>query len=581
MIDINIDNINKKRFLMFLFIIGLILVQINFINAAEKGGIPADDAKNLEKVNAELRTGNFANLIATIEKTDITHSSILFGSLDNSRLIEAWNKLEIKKANGEVDSEKTNNYRQMLLGGRGDSKALDSFIGNLIKSNNKIKEFEFKGSENAKGAGSIVVDGNFIILKDSSGNVHKIPLKDLKGFKKISFSEMSSGGVGYAVHYTFEKGSESGIILSSGYLKGDDKFGYDVMDIAGKEIKSTGHVSFGESPQGAIYFRGVPKEVSGEKFSKGDYIFSKPGRAGDISFQDELGMLEFSERDILNNQGLRVGYQSETGARGIKKLDGNGDKMPDKIIDIVHQNGVGIKYGNRIIGENSNKKIEITDRGEDIDVVSSLGIINTQITNNNGKVFSKGSEQREVNSGKGEPLKIVNGVIRGTFVYRQDSGAGSGSGRFNPGAPGAGSIQNNLQFVSQELGGGQNPINPVNPIENTPDYQTFSSVNSARGRGLQWDAEMSRKAQEYSQLMSTRLGLVHSNMNYAENIAMFTSYQQLSPQQIGKRFGSMWINSPGHRSNIMNRGNSRTGVGVYVRNNGGMYTYYATQIFAR
>ncbi len=634
--------IKTQKLSAFLAILAvLILFLILIVDSQEsRGWMTSEINAELNKLRSEIEKGNYNSLLKTLDNTNPTHLPIIFRGLTNDKLIEIWNKMEVKKSDGSVDSVKTNSYRQMLLIGVEDGKGRgDLFIGALIGKNSGIKDFEFSGLKNSK---ETKVNGDFIDFKDSAGDVHKVPLKEFAGFKKIFFSEVKGGGKGYAVHYVFEKGSESGVVLSKGYLKGDNKKGYDIIDIIDNKIKTAGHVSFGESPDGAIYFRGVPKEVGAEKFSKGDYIFHKPGREGDISFKDEMGVLESSKRDILNSVGGMVGYQSEDGLRGIKKLDINGDNAPDKIIDIIHQNGIGVKYGNKVIGVSSNKKIEIKERGEDIELIFPSEIRNLEVVNNNGKVFSRNNLLQEVYAGKGEALKIVSGkTVNGVMVNRQDSDAGAGSGRINSGnvpflqivpdnqgnipgqipvpvpgqtsglipgqqipgqtpgqvpgqqipgqgIPGADAnkdlikdlIERNrlIQQYQQNLQNQQN-----NPIKNPLDYQTFSLINSARAkqnrRALQWDAEMSRKASEYSKIMSTRSGLVHSGMGYAENIAMFTSYQQLSPEQVGQKLSSMWLSSSGHYSNLMNSRHTKTGVGVYVRNNGGRYTYYATQIF--
>jgi len=581
----------------FLIALFLFLILMNVMSVWARG-LDGEQAKKFDSLRTLIQNGNFDvnDLITTLDNTFSGHLSLVFGGLENSKLIDVWNKMEIK-TNGVVDGAKTDKYRQMLLIGIDSSlekgkEAVDSFISELIKSNSKSSSFEFVGFKNSKEA---VVDGDFINFKDASGNVHKVPLKDLSGFKKMVFSEMATGGSGYAVHYIAEKGTDSAAILSSGYLVGDSSKGYEVMDLVGKEIKSVGHVNFGDSPSEAIYFRGIPKEVDGAKFSKGDYIFHKSGRETDISFKDGNGVLSSSVRDISNADGDRVGYQSENGIRGIKKLDTNGDNTPDKIIDIVHQNGVGVKYGDRVIGF-EDKKIEIKDNGNDIEVTFPKEIINVEIINNNGKTFALDDNSGKFSVGKGEAVKFVNGKINGILVDRQDSSAGSGSGRITrPGSKGGG-FEFNIEADSpippkQEatpdileslLADASNQLVPdvirqqnQNLGKLSSEAQTHRFINQFRGTPLQLDAEMSRQAREYSRLMATQVGFRHSNMNYAENIAMLPG-SGLSPEEIGRQFSTMWINSPGHRANILG-GWSREGIGIYYSPSDGYY--YATQIF--
>ncbi|MBS3079694.1 hypothetical protein J4218_06230 [Candidatus Pacearchaeota archaeon] len=609
------SNYRDKVFLLLVVALFLVFIISDRIIA---GGISTEDSLLIDKVNSEMRAGNFENLALALDKVYIGHLSLLFKDVNQGQLLKAWDALEIKTSSG-IDLDKTNKYRGSLLVGldaaaglNNNGKALDSFIGELIKKNSNLKDFKFVGS---KTSGQITVDGNFINLKDVSRKDHKIPLKDLSGFKKMVFSEMKSGGEGYAVHYIPDKGTGSAMILSSGYLTGDKTKGYEVMDLVGTETKSVGHVNFGDNPSGAVYFRGTPKDVDKTKFGTGDYIFHKTGRAGDISFKDESGVLSSSDRDVANKNGERVGYQSENGVRGVKKLDGNGDSTPDKIIDIAHQNGIGIKYNDKIVGAGSDKKIEIIDKGNDLEVIFPKEIINAQIINNNGKVLTKDENSKQISVGKGEPMKFVNGKINGVLVGRQDSDAGSDSGRVTgsrgitprgrslppesdkptPITPGT-DVESRVAPPKQDpsagvikeiLEGNKVILTPPAQREDanageskkiTPEEATHNAIVQARGANLELDAEMSRLAKDYSQAMGSRGRLVHSSMGYAENIAMFTSFQALSPEQVGQKFTNMWMNSRGHRQNIMS-GHSREGIGIYVSQNGGQYTYWATQIF--
>lgn len=64
----------------------------------------------------------------------------------------------------------------------------------------------------------------------------------------------------------------------------------------------------------------------------------------------------------------------------------------------------------------------------------------------------------------------------------------------------------------------------------------------------------------------------------AENVAA-TGYSFSSNAAVGESFYTMWINSAGHRANIVGS-HSYLGVGV-VKVSSGMYSYYATQLFGR
>ena len=64
----------------------------------------------------------------------------------------------------------------------------------------------------------------------------------------------------------------------------------------------------------------------------------------------------------------------------------------------------------------------------------------------------------------------------------------------------------------------------------------------------------------------------------AENVAA-SGYSFSSNAAVGESFYTMWINSAGHRANIVGS-HSYLGVGV-VKVSSGMYSYYATQLFGR
>ncbi|MFA5857078.1 MAG: CAP domain-containing protein [Candidatus Pacearchaeota archaeon] len=579
---------NKNLIICNLFILFLIL--IFQISAAD---ITPEIKTDLENFRSQLEIGNFKDLFTKLDKTDPQHLSVIFSGMDNKNLVHVWNNMEVKQSNGNLDIEKTNKYRQMLLDGLKDKKEdINLFISELIKKNSNIIDFEFSGVENSAG---VNINGDFIDFKDSNGNIHKLSLKDLTGFKKIYFSDMKEGGNGYAMHYVYSMGRKSGAVLSRGYLKGNEKNGFDILENEGSIIKNVGHISFGDNPQEAIYFRGIPKEVDGEKFSLGDYIFNKPGRDGDINFKDSLGNLESSKRDLLNGQGDRVGFQNEEGLRGVKKIDTNGDNIPDKIIDITHQNGVGVKYGDKVIGANSKNVLEIKDRGEDIEAGFSKNIINAEITNQNGKVFYKDESGNEVNAGKGYSLKIVNGKTNtGVFVDRQDSGAGTEGGRVD--GSGETTITHTQELVNQEIQDEKDRLTSENNNQNNQNIDpsalaVHNYLNKYRGKELVWDEKIAEVARKYSVHLSTGVPFNHDQAggfnsrlsqiggNGGENIAYFSTSEELNPEEIGRRLSVQWINSRGHRNNIL--GNwKRTGVGIYSFQRGGMYYHYGTQIFA-
>jgi uncharacterized protein YkwD len=93
------------------------------------------------------------------------------------------------------------------------------------------------------------------------------------------------------------------------------------------------------------------------------------------------------------------------------------------------------------------------------------------------------------------------------------------------------------------------------PIEqNIVDY-----TNAERARyglpALVVDANLMATARQHGTWMAVNRQLVHSNIGVAENIAM--------GQQNSQEVLRCWMNSSGHRANILNGGHRRIGVSAF------------------
>jgi uncharacterized YkwD family protein/spore coat assembly protein SafA len=122
------------------------------------------------------------------------------------------------------------------------------------------------------------------------------------------------------------------------------------------------------------------------------------------------------------------------------------------------------------------------------------------------------------------------------------------------------------------------------------EQQVVQLVNAERTKaGLQplaYDWELSRVARFKSEDMRDRNYFSHQSPTYGSPFDMMRqfgiSYRtageniaagQRSPQEVV----NAWMNSPGHRANIMNANFTKIGVGLAK---GGSYGYYWTQMFA-
>jgi uncharacterized protein YkwD len=87
-------------------------------------------------------------------------------------------------------------------------------------------------------------------------------------------------------------------------------------------------------------------------------------------------------------------------------------------------------------------------------------------------------------------------------------------------------------------------------------------------RPLATNDKMMHDARGWSEVQASRRRMYHSRMGYAENVA----YGQTTPQEVVRT----WMNSPGHRRNILSPSRSQIGVGLAY---GGGGRPYWTQVF--
>ncbi len=80
---------------------------------------------------------------------------------------------------------------------------------------------------------------------------------------------------------------------------------------------------------------------------------------------------------------------------------------------------------------------------------------------------------------------------------------------------------------------------------------------------LKTDKDLMASARQHGAWMARHRKMVHTRRNVAENIAM--GYRTSDSAVRG------WMNSKGHRANILNRGYQRIGVGAYRTASGTIY----------
>jgi uncharacterized protein YkwD len=95
----------------------------------------------------------------------------------------------------------------------------------------------------------------------------------------------------------------------------------------------------------------------------------------------------------------------------------------------------------------------------------------------------------------------------------------------------------------------------LHPIEQS----LLDCTNAERAKAglptVELDPELMQSARQHATWMTQNQRLIHTSRPVAENIAM--------GQTTSEEALRSWMNSPGHRANILNRGHRRIGVAAY------------------
>ena len=108
---------------------------------------------------------------------------------------------------------------------------------------------------------------------------------------------------------------------------------------------------------------------------------------------------------------------------------------------------------------------------------------------------------------------------------------------------------------------------PEPPALHAIEARVIEKTNAQRVRhGLRplvVDTRLIRSARRHAAWMTNNRSMVHTNAAVAENIAM--------GQRSSGEVLNAWMNSSGHRANILNPGHTRIGVAAYTTPSGTIY----------
>lgn len=108
---------------------------------------------------------------------------------------------------------------------------------------------------------------------------------------------------------------------------------------------------------------------------------------------------------------------------------------------------------------------------------------------------------------------------------------------------------------------------PEQPVLHALESRIIEKTNAQRVRAglppLAVDPSLVKSARRHAAWMTNNHSMVHTNQPVAENIAM--------GQHSSAEVVNAWMNSSGHRANIMNPGHRRIGVAAYMSPTGTIY----------
>lgn len=131
-----------------------------------------------------------------------------------------------------------------------------------------------------------------------------------------------------------------------------------------------------------------------------------------------------------------------------------------------------------------------------------------------------------------------------------------------------------------------NPVLPEKAVSARPtirqdylsevEYQTFALINQLRIENgkplLQWSEYYHTLAQEHSKYMAEMNEFEHSSVGVYENIFMS---ENVGIQELPGRTVQSWMNSPGHKANILELEIHSAAIGVWVDGRRNFVTYMA------
>jgi uncharacterized protein YkwD len=110
---------------------------------------------------------------------------------------------------------------------------------------------------------------------------------------------------------------------------------------------------------------------------------------------------------------------------------------------------------------------------------------------------------------------------------------------------------------------------------------------------LGWDDIVFKYARPHTEVMAKKQKISHDGfdrrfdqinnhmnvLNSAENVAYFSTYEDVTAEETARRLTNQWIKSPGHRKNMLLKDITHAGVSILRNDKSG--AYYGTQFFIK
>lgn len=262
----------------------------------------------------------------------------------------------------------------------------------------------------------------------------------------------------------------------------------------------------------------------------------------------------------------------------------------------IHKVNINTGTDIEIPKEDSNSENNITTEGSDDNINSDLLSDTNNYDNFNEKDYENDNNENVINDGNIDDLKEI--IIEDNKLHEEVNETKQDKNEQNDNK--CTSSDNNISLKPNDEKPSQDNLQDINNKENNflsqVEQLIFNKVNEERSKNAVASLSYSSTMEKYARIKSKDMGdknyFDHADLNgnyitskmksdgvkysaWAENIAYISGVTDANA--LADKFMTNWMNSSGHRKNILSNSYTSIGVGVYKVGN----KVYATQEFIK